>query len=410
MHPSYAALIAWARDGRGKITGGQRILIQPDGSPAPEETRKPSFGRIQGCRARSPGQIKGGPLYVAEGLETALSVWVATGAEVWAVFGSSGWQAAPLPMGRQIILCPDLDADGSPAQIAFKKAVSHHVAAGLNIWIATAPEPEGSKRDLNDTLQRAGILAVREALAGAQDARPKAYHLAPEGDRAEAIAAHDETVRAFFDEALPLIRATTQVKAEAQGLDPDGPDHYRAIATTRAPAQDIFGLDVLPGKTIGKAQKSPRVMLTGAQGVGKTRALIYALTSAGGVVSLCLFPGHAKAAEACRDYIAAQTSQGPVALHLNGRSAQDPAQPIGTKMCLIPDAAEALAKQGVNVHGTLCERCPMADRCGYLEQERELKRLATSPEGVAVFAPHDYAFLPLPVRSGLPRLKQRRTG
>lgn len=121
LHPSYAALIAWAKDGRGKITGGQRILIQPDGSPAPEETRKPSFGRIQGCPARFPGQIKGGPLYVAEGLETALSVWVATGAEVWAVFGSSGWQAAPLPMGRQIILCPDLDADGSPERSPSKR-------------------------------------------------------------------------------------------------------------------------------------------------------------------------------------------------------------------------------------------------------------------------------------------------
>lgn len=394
LHPRHAALIAWAIDDRGKITGGQRILIQPDGSPAPEKTRKPAFGEIQGHPARFPAKIEGGALYVCEGPETALSVWAATGAEVWAVFGSSGWQAAPLPMGRQIILCPDRDADGSPAQIAFAKAVAHHVAAGLNIWIATAPEPQGSKADLNDTLQRAGIEAVRDALAAAQDARPKPYHTAPEGDRAQAIAAHGETVRAFFAQALPLIRATKKVQIEAEGLDPDAPDYQRRYRQIREAARDCFGLDVLPGKTIGKAQKAPRVMLTGAQGVGKTRALIEALTDAAGVVSLCLFPTHGKAAEACRDYAKASRS-GPVGLHLKGRGAQDPARPDRT-MCLIPEAAEALAKRGVNVRGTLCERCPLADRCGYLEQERELKRLAASPEGVAVFAPHDYAFLPLP--------------
>jgi len=403
LHPRHAALIAWATDDRGKITGGQRILIQPDGHPAPEETRKPAFGAIQGHPARFPARIEGGPLYVAEGPESALSIWIATGAETWAVFGSSGWQAAPLPMGRQIILCPDRDAEGSPAQIAFAEAVALHLAKGRNIWIAPAPEPEGSKRDLNDTLQQAGIEAVRAALDDAEDARPKPHHPAPEGDREKAIAAHGEIPRAFFAEALPLIRATKQVQTEAEGLDPDAPDYRQRYRQIRQAARDAFGLDVLPAKTIGKAQKAPRVMLTGAQGVGKTTALVGdpkkeitgALHDATGIVSLSLFPGHAKAAEACLDYTEAQIDQGPVPLHLKGRNAQDSARPDRT-MCLIPAAAEALAKRGVNVRGTLCERCPLADRCGYLEQERELKRLAASPEGVAVFAPHDYAFLPLP--------------
>lgn len=241
----------------------------------------------------------------------------------------------------------------------------------------------------------AGIEAVREALAAAQDARPKLYCPAPEGDREKAIAAHRETVGAFFGEAAPLIRATKQVQAEAEGLDPDAPDYPQRYRQIREAARDAFGLAMLPAQTIGKAEKAPRVMLTGAQGVGKTRALIEGLTTAGGMVSLCLFPGHAKAAEACRDFTAAQDGKGPVALHLKGRNAQDSARPDRT-MCLIPGAAETLAKRGFNVRGSLCERCPLSDRCGYLEQERELKRLAASLEGVAVFAPHDYAFLPLP--------------
>lgn len=403
LNPHRAALIAWATDAAGKITGGQRILILPNGRPSPETPRKPAFGAIQGNPARFPATIEGGPLYVAEGPESALSIWTATGAEVWAVFGSSGWKAAPLPMDRQIILCPDRDAEGSKAQIAFAEAVALHLAEGRNIWIAPAPEPEGSKADLNDTLQRAGIEAVREALDAAQDARPKPYHPAPEGNREKAIPAHGETVRAFFAEALPLIRATRQVQAEAEGLDPDAPDYRQRYRQIRKAARDAFGLDVLPAKTIGKAQKAPRVMLTGAQGVGKTTALVGdpkkqitgALHDATGIVSLSLFPGHAKAAEAYQDYTKAQNGKGPVPLHLKGRSAQDPARP-DRAMCLIPSAAEALAKRGVNVRGTLCEQCPLADQCGYIKQEGELKRLAASPEGVAVFAPHDYAFLPLP--------------
>lgn len=395
MHPGYDALIAWATDEAGKITGGQRVLIKADGSPAPEETRKPAFGSIQGHPARFRAKIKGGPLYVAEGPESALTIWAATGAETWAVFGSSGWKAAPLPLDRQIILCPDRDADGSPAQKAFAKAVALHIEDGRNIWIATAPEEPGSKCDLNDTIQRAGIEAVRDALDAAQDARPRPYHPAHEGDREAAIKAHRDVVRGFFDEALPLIRATKQAKAEIEALDPDAPDHRRQCQAIRRAARDAFGLDVLPAKQIGKAQKAPRVMLTGAQGVGKTRALIEALTGSDGITSLCLFPDHDKAAEACRDYIKAAGSSGPVALHLKGRSVQDAARPDRT-MCLIPEAAEALAKRGVNVRGTLCERCPLADECGYLEQERELIRLADDPQGVAIFAPSEYAFLPLP--------------
>lgn len=406
LHHSYAALVVWATDGGGHVTGGQRVIVMPDGSKPPEESRKPSFGAIHGNPARFPAQIEGGPLYIAEGPESALSVWLATGRETWAVFGSAGWKAAPLPMGRQIILCPDRDAEGSPAQIAFAEAVAFHIEAGRNVWIAEAPEPEGSKADLNDTLQRAGVEAVRQALDAAKDARPRPYHPAPEGDRAEAIKAHKATVRGFFGKSLALIKATAQVKREAAELDKEAPDYRAKYRAIRKAARDAFGLDVLPARKIGKAQRPPRVMLTGAQGVGKTEALVGswkrgtvgALQEATGLVSLCLFPGHDKAAEACRDYIKANDTaglRGPVPLHLKGRSAKDPARP-DREMCLIPEAAEALAKAGHNVRGTLCNQCPFSDQCGYLEQEAELIRLAADPQGVAIFAPHNYAFLPLP--------------
>ena len=162
-----AALVAWATDDQGRAKGGQRILILPDGSKAPEAIRKPAFGKTSGYPARIPAAIDGGPLVVCEGPETAASIAQATGFEVWAVFGVGQFVSAPVPLGRQVVFCPDRDAPGSPAAAAFGAACIDQVARGVDLWIAEAPEPEGSKRDLNDTLQRAGAVAVAAAINSA---------------------------------------------------------------------------------------------------------------------------------------------------------------------------------------------------------------------------------------------------
>lgn len=109
----------------------------------------------------------GEALIIAEGPESALAIWQATGCETWAVFGVSGWKTAPIPGDRPVILAPDRDAPRSPAGRAFARAVLHHQGCGRAVSIAEAPEPAGSKRDLADTLLSAGPGAVRAAIAGA---------------------------------------------------------------------------------------------------------------------------------------------------------------------------------------------------------------------------------------------------
>lgn len=165
-----AALIVWAKDNAGNIVGGQRIFVTEAGARAlkPNGTKqsKKSFGSIHGFPARLPGS--GDRLYIVEGPETALSVWAATGAEVWAVFGCVGFKVAPLPLDRPVVFCPDRDPPDSPAEQAFEDALVHHLRQGVDLWIASAPEPVGSKADLNDTHQRAGLDAVREALQAAE--------------------------------------------------------------------------------------------------------------------------------------------------------------------------------------------------------------------------------------------------
>ena len=168
-----AALLVWGLNGTGWPTGGQRILLTPDGFPpddAKDDVKKPSFGKIGGSPARFLSRTgkRDAPLVVAEGPESALSIRQATGLESWAVFGVGGFGGAPLPTGRTVILAPDRDARGSKAARAFRRAAFLQRSRDVDLLIAEAPEPEGSKRDLNDTLQRAGNDAVRAAIEAAR--------------------------------------------------------------------------------------------------------------------------------------------------------------------------------------------------------------------------------------------------
>ncbi len=169
--PDCPALVVWAVDDAGHAVGGQRILIDDAGRKAAVKITKPAFGTIASTPARFPAREPGsasGPLIIAEGPETALTIRAVTGLETWAVFGVSGWKRAPVPMDREVILAPDRDAPGSPAARAFAHALAHHLDRGCRLRIAEAPEPEGSKRDLNDTLMTRGAFAVLGAIAAAR--------------------------------------------------------------------------------------------------------------------------------------------------------------------------------------------------------------------------------------------------
>ena len=184
------ALVVWATNAAGTITGGQRILI---GAGPSVDLRKPSFGTIGGSVARFPAVQAGAdaasrPLVIAEGPETALAIRQETGLESWAVFGVSGFASAPIPTDREVILAPDRDAPDSPAGRGFRKAVAHHLGRGCDLRVAPAPEPVGSKRDLNDTLRDQGGAAVRAAIAGARVVRPLLSADLNPGQRAAALA------------------------------------------------------------------------------------------------------------------------------------------------------------------------------------------------------------------------------
>ena len=71
------AIVAFARDSSGKITGGQQILLDPKTiNKADVEIPKKSFGKIAGSFVEldAPGCSNQNLTIIAEGLETALSI------------------------------------------------------------------------------------------------------------------------------------------------------------------------------------------------------------------------------------------------------------------------------------------------------------------------------------------------
>ncbi|WP_210093711.1 hypothetical protein [Ruegeria sp. HKCCSP346] len=152
-----------------------------------------------------------------------------------------------------------------------------------------------------------------------------------------------------------------------------------------------------------RTKTAPRALLAGAQGIGKTAFLVGRsdnpgfLHSTHGLVSLMLLPSHEKAEAALADYLEYAPSGSPPAVVLRGRNRPDPAtNDSSTTMCRANVTAQQLSEHGVPVRSTLCKKCPFQTDCGYLRQEADIKHHLKGKVGLVIFAPHEFAYLPLP--------------
>lgn len=149
----FPALVSLVEGGEGFAV--HRTYLAPDGTgKAAVDPAKAMLGAVTGGAVRlSDGP---GPLVVAEGIETALSL--ASGllrgpATVWAALSTSGMAGLRLPASpRRLTIAPDGDAPGREA--AHKLAERAHA---LGWRVSTLPAPDG--RDWNDILQMKGEAA-----------------------------------------------------------------------------------------------------------------------------------------------------------------------------------------------------------------------------------------------------------
>lgn len=136
-----------------RIIGVHRTYLKPNGSgKADVEPNKMMLGVAQGAAVRFSKPAD--HLYVAEGIETALSVLsVRQTASVWAALSLDNMEKIQLPTEvREVTLIADNDQkDWRAGRRAVRQAVSAHAAQGR--LVRTVWPPRGC--DFNDVLAKA---------------------------------------------------------------------------------------------------------------------------------------------------------------------------------------------------------------------------------------------------------------
>lgn len=162
-------VVSRAHDGECLPIGGQRILINKDGSRATNRAgaklNKFTFGFIRGnpFKIAMYNEAITKALLVTESAETAGVLHQATqGSEVWATYGVQNFKTIPLvdtaiPITRPIIFFPDKDEYGSRAHAAVQDAINYHSLRGYTIFELYPPEPDGSKNNFADSCARLGL-------------------------------------------------------------------------------------------------------------------------------------------------------------------------------------------------------------------------------------------------------------
>lgn len=159
-------------DAAGKVRAVQRIVLNSDGTPALDaegKRIKRSLGPMSGAAWRLPGTDDA--LILAEGTETAATVWAVTGKETWALCGSMGKaDLSGIPLTRPIIISQDADPPNSPSAQSLNKAIRRWRREGRTVL--TVRPPGNDKSDWNDVIRTHGTDAVSKAFSDCWKANP----------------------------------------------------------------------------------------------------------------------------------------------------------------------------------------------------------------------------------------------
>jgi putative DNA primase/helicase len=221
----------------GDIVALQYVAVTPDGQQdkerlwrkSPKPRPKDSFGPIGRGTIRFPGDVTR-PICYAEGAETAMSVWMATGLEVHAMLGVTGFRRISdiAPRDRRVILLRDDDADYSPSYKAAQDAVSALRTAGRDFreaWPHDTRHKDGS--DFNDI----GAIDIKRRIGIANYDAPVTPKILYSVETARARL--EEYVREFFEVSLRWDRNTRQPVHVLRLSVGGGKSHYALLMAIR---------------------------------------------------------------------------------------------------------------------------------------------------------------------------------
>lgn len=323
-------LVVAATDTTGDVTGVQLVPLAQDGQAArhwndPKRKLKLSLGKLAGSAVRLPGD-GAAPLLVAEGFETAASVWWATGYETWSMLGSIARAVLDgVPLSRLVVVCADDDARNAPGNRGLNKAVAQWRREGRTVLrVKPWHLSKGDKSDFNDTLRAEGREAVRERIEAA--------------------------LKATEMPALPSIEAARR--------------HARFSMSA------VLG-ELLQWRPCDEGDTAPFKVAKIGVGIGKTEIAIQLIIDAAakGEQIVFLVPTHKLGTELMRRVEGEACRQGvDVMVDIwRGREAARPGY-SGERMCAELLTVKAAQAAKLNVPDTVCKICPQRDVCPYLAQ------------------------------------------
>jgi putative DNA primase/helicase len=348
----WPALLVRATDAKGTVTGVQLIAVQTDGKAAKHWEHngklKLSFGTLAGSAVRLPGDDRA--LLLAEGPETALSCWHATGIETLANLGSIA--KAPLdgvPLDRLIVVCADDDARNAQSNKGLRDAIRGWRRDGRPVAIVKPHAlTRRDKSDFNDALRAEGRDAVRARILDAVEGRPAARDLPP-------LAAAQQQAAEMINAAINRLL---------------NPSPFARIAA----------------EALGRAPFMAARMTTG---IGKTEMAIRRIVkeaATGSAKIVYLVPTHRLGAELVGRVDAEAQRQGVnVKVDIwRGRGRPDkPEDALCSQLDTIADAHKAKVDTA-----DVCALCPDRDGCQYLAQFARTAQIW--------IATHDMLWHPMP--------------
>jgi Toprim domain len=344
-HQGHRALMIASTDDYGEVVGVQLVYLTPDGKKdtARGYRGKQTFGAVSQGAGRLPGS--GPELVVAEGPETALSIWVATGREVWCAFGSVS--RLDLPIGRPVIIALDDDQRNAPSLQSVRKALSRWRGEGRIVTSITPwPVRRYDKTDFNDLIKESGAAAVRQRFDNV---------LNPNAARAvevplEVARSKLRGVIAEFFGAANAYELQVEAANATAGEKPTPPVH--AVKVTLGAGKTEMAL--------------VRVIeaLRHRRSSGDKRCIVMAVPTLELADELAMRP-------------VIQNSEFGATVW-RGRKADDPIVP-GHKMCRDIEAIELAEAAGADVESSCCasgkgdarRECAFFTLCGYQAQKRE---------------------------------------